>query len=208
MAENMDLWNRVQDTDPKYAKEVSQRGGFTSVDGQYQLQRATAEWGKYGETWGLRDLKFELVVGESTMMLTAEFWYPVSDEVRAATDKQHNSFPIAVDLPFKPNQDICKKLMTQARSKSLSYLGFNADVYLGKFDDDHYVRMQETKYGDQGKLRKKILDLVSMAETTEELHKCIDRAKELHRESAIDRDLFNEVMQAIGKRKGESDGEP
>lgn len=38
--------------------------------------------------------------------------------------------------------DALKKIMTNSISKSLSYLGFNADVFMGAFDDDLFSHNQ------------------------------------------------------------------
>jgi hypothetical protein len=40
----------------------------------------------------------------------------------------------------KTDEDSVKKALTDAITKGLSYLGFNADVFLGKFDDNKYVQ--------------------------------------------------------------------
>lgn len=39
--------------------------------------------------------------------------------------------------------DALKKIMTNSISKSLSYLGFNADVFMGAFDDDLFSHNQK-----------------------------------------------------------------
>ena len=39
----------------------------------------------------------------------------------------------------KPDTDCMKKATTDGLTKCLTYLGFNADVFLGKFDDNKYV---------------------------------------------------------------------
>ena len=41
------------------------------------------------------------------------------------------------------NSDIFKKATTDALTKGLSVLGFNADVFLGLWDDNKYVKEQE-----------------------------------------------------------------
>ena len=40
----------------------------------------------------------------------------------------------------KPDEDAVKKAVTDGLTKCLSYLGFNADVFLGLFDDNKYVQ--------------------------------------------------------------------
>lgn len=147
MNANMKLWNQVCETDPQYTQHVNQRGGFTAIDSQYQIMKATELWGPYGEYWGLRNLQFvKLSQSENCvgMSLQAEFFYPATD-----TDNGINRFPIAADMPYKPNDECLKKLQTQCISKALSRLGFNADVFLGRFDDNMYVESQKKKFGDK-----------------------------------------------------------
>ena len=130
-AENMELWNQVCVTDPSHTKTVSQRGGYTTIDAQHQVQRATEIWGPYGKAWGVTDCEYGLIrnaAGEPVeMTMDAIFLYP------------GGSFPLGVDIAYRPNNDSRKKLLTNLTTKALSKLGFNADVFLGKFDDNQYV---------------------------------------------------------------------
>lgn len=131
VTDNMELWNSVETTDTEFTRKVTQRGGFTAICAQYQLKTATARWGPFGKTWGLRDLEYGLIhdkegeILEQTLM--AIFWFPGGE------------FPISTDIRYRPGDDSRKKLRTDAITKSLSSLGFNADVFLGKFDDNKYV---------------------------------------------------------------------
>ena len=45
----------------------------------------------------------------------------------------------------KPDHDALKKAGTDALTKCLSYLGFNADIFMGKFDDNKYVAEMDEK---------------------------------------------------------------
>jgi len=49
------------------------------------------------------------------------------------------------DIPSKSDDDFAKKMETNTVSKALSKLGFSADVFLGKFDDNKYVVDQKLK---------------------------------------------------------------
>ena len=40
----------------------------------------------------------------------------------------------------KVDEDAYKKIITNTIGKSLSYLGFGADVYMGKFEDANYIQ--------------------------------------------------------------------
>ena len=133
--DNMALWNSVCTTDPTTTKQVTQRGGFTAICAQSQRKRATEVWGMYGSTWGVKDL-FWCTQGEAgvEIALEATFWYP------------GGKFPISVDTPFRAGNDTRKKLLTDLTTKALSMLGFNADVFEGKFDDNKYVSEMMEKF--------------------------------------------------------------
>ena len=127
---NMKLWDQVWQTDPAQTKRCNQRGGFTAIGAQYQIREATKIWGPYGKTWGVRDCEYvEIRNGEvlEEVALEATFWYPAGE------------FQVSTDIAYKAGNDTRKKLLTDLTTKSLSKLGFNSDVFEGKFDDNKYV---------------------------------------------------------------------
>ena len=136
--ENMKLWSEVCTTDPATTKHVAQRGGFTAICAQSQLKRATEMWGPYGFNWGVGDCNYGIIedggkVAEIT--LDAVFFYP------------GGKFEISGDIQFRPGNESRKKLLTDVTTKALSKLGFNSDVFEGKFDDNRYVQgLKENTY--------------------------------------------------------------
>ena len=130
--DNMSLWKSVEKTDPKATKRVNQRGGFTAIDAYAQIAAATQLWGPYGSTWGLEDSEFQLIrANDDTAPICIAFY--------ATFKYPDGAFQISTDMVFKANDECHKKLRTDALTKALSMLGFNADVFLGKFDDNKYV---------------------------------------------------------------------
>jgi hypothetical protein len=71
-------------------------------------------------------------------MLQATFKYPGGE------------FPITNAINYvrgdKTDDDFAKKCETDTITKSLSRLGFNADVFLGRFDDQKYIDSMNEKY--------------------------------------------------------------
>lgn len=126
----MTIWVDVCKSDPATLKEVKQRGGFHAIDAQSQLKRGTEMWGPYGAKWGVRAAQYgEIRNAEGNIIevtLEAEFFYPFG------------AFCLSTDAAYKPGNDTRKKLLTDLRSKALSMLGFNSDVFEGKFDGDKY----------------------------------------------------------------------
>lgn len=139
MTENMRLWDSVSETDPRRTKQVNQRGGFTAIDAQYQRRKATEVFGPYGLGWGVKNLNYGTVRAGDQILeiyLEAEFYANYTPE---GGDAWVAEFPISVCMAYKPGNDSRKKLLTDATTKALSMLGFNSDVFEGKFDDSKYV---------------------------------------------------------------------
>lgn len=144
----IELWKKVAKVDPKFTKEVNAPGKpkFTNIDTYYLIQEATAEFGSMGHGFGLKDTTIEEVhLGEEILLkLSGTFWFDGGE------------FPIynALKLMYKTSkgyvkvdEDAYKKIMTNTIAKALSYIGFGADVYMGKFEDAAYVNelMEEAR---------------------------------------------------------------
>jgi len=138
MTETMNIWDAVSKTDPAHTKKVNQRGGFTAIDASYQVMNATSQFGPVGIGWGY---KSEAPIFEGGAVIVAvTLWHgdeantfgpEFGCEIMFSKDKNGND---------RTDTDAPKKATTDALTKLLSRLGFNADVFLGKFDDSKYVQ--------------------------------------------------------------------
>ena len=161
----MRIWNAVCDTDPNHTKHVGQRGGFTAIDAHYQVQRATEQFGPIGDGWGYKTEYSEthFQSGETVVNCDLVFGWVMEKE----TCKFGPVRGCAVLMSSKGylDPDAPKKAMTDALTKALSHLGFNADVFLGKFDDNKYVEAQKKKYSKMPeKQAKQIVELLEAAD--------------------------------------------
>lgn len=107
----------------------------TSIKPQYQILQATKQWGSYGSTWGFKNvsLGYELT-GVGLVTFKGTFYYP-SGEFETI-----NTISIYKDnAQTKVDDDLAKKVETDSLTKSLSKLGFSADIFLGRYDDVRYV---------------------------------------------------------------------
>jgi|TARA_R100000329_G_scaffold7710_1_gene9222 hypothetical protein len=133
--DHMNLWNKVETTDPEFTTTVNQRGGFTAIGAQYQIKNATEVFGPFGAMWGVKDENYELILSNQMVLYTATFWYK--------HEGKSGEFPIASSIKTmmgkRVDDDCIKKVQTDALTKGLSKLGFNADVFMGRFDDNKYV---------------------------------------------------------------------
>ena len=132
---NMEIWQSVETTDPTYTKKVNQRGGFTAIGAQYQLMRATETFGPMGKGWGVKGEHIQKWEDVGLAVYQATLWYVVKDK--------EYYIPIHSSIKYhtsgRVDDDFYKKVATDALTKGLSKLGFNADVFMGKFDDNKYV---------------------------------------------------------------------
>jgi hypothetical protein len=136
---NLDFWNSVCTTIVAHTKEVSQgRRKFSAIDAYYQIQTATEKFGPYGIGWGVREPVFT-VIGE-LMMYQATLFYNLDGKEGLIPIESSANMWMGKDDRRRLDDDVVKKLGTDAITKGLSRLGFNADVFLGKFDDNKYVQ--------------------------------------------------------------------
>lgn len=135
MSENskMHLWDSVKLTNPDNVKNVN--SFTTAIDSLSQIEKATELWGSQGDKWGLKDLNYNTMsIGEEILLtLEANFFYP-NGQIEIA------SSVMLKEKGKKTDTDAFKKVRTDCLSKAFSQLGFNADVFSGKFQDSKYVQ--------------------------------------------------------------------
>jgi len=139
---NLELWEKVCKTDPAHTKSANVRGNkITAIAPQTQIMSATEQFGPYGLSWGFNDIQLDYSMLEKTgiVVFKGVFFY-------STNDRKQDQFPIISSISAykdgamtKPDADFAKKVETDALTKALSKLGFNADVFMGKFDDHKYV---------------------------------------------------------------------
>ena len=147
--ENLALWNKVCETDPAITKKAKLSGKtVTAIDAQFQRKTATEHFGPFGIGWGVINEKWDYLDFDETKLChyTATLWYVL--------DGERGEFPINANVKvsyltqsydnkpgyLKVDDEFAKKVQTNAMTKGLSALGFNSDVFEGKFDDNKYVQ--------------------------------------------------------------------
>lgn len=149
MTDNLSIWNAVSKTNPANTKKVSQRGGFTSICAQSQIMEATRQFGPIGIGWGYS--ASIPMFHDNLCFVTVTLWHGARD----------NSFgPVTGGAEWKSNKghldsDAPKKATTDAITKLLSQLGFNADVFLGLYGDDKYVAQVTREYAAEAEVKPK-----------------------------------------------------
>lgn len=142
--DNLDLWEKVEKTNPNHTKSANVRGNkITAIAPQRQIKNATEQFGIYGIVWGFKEISFDYSLVERTgiVVFHGVFFFPKGE------------FPITSSISAfrdnamtKPDADFAKKVETDALTKALSKLGFNADVFMGMYDDHKYVQMMQDEF--------------------------------------------------------------
>ena len=134
---NLELWNRVEKTNPNYTKKAKVGGmTITAIAPQYQIMMVTEQFGVYGKTWGFKNvqLDYSLVEKYDMVVFKGTFFFPEGQFEIV------NSCKLFMDRNKKMLDDnFAKKIETDTLTKAISKLGFNADIFLGKFDDVRYL---------------------------------------------------------------------
>lgn len=148
--DHLRLWNTVCKTDPSFTKHFQKSGGFsgTAINAVYLIRKATQEWGPFGSSWGIRDIKTSIIEGaplfvgsqpvcrETVWVTEIRLFHPGGEvpsfgQTFLVTQNKNGIFT---------DEEAPKKSLTDAITKALSWLGFAADVHLGLYDDNKYVQ--------------------------------------------------------------------
>lgn len=140
MTDNLRIWSQVDKTNPAHTKKVNQRGGFTAISAAYQILKATEVFGPVGEGWGYTT--GDPIVMETLIAVPVSLWHGSRENVfgpmLGCEEWKDKNGRVDSDAP--------KKAVTDGLTKLLSQLGFNADVFLGRFDDSKYVAEMEREF--------------------------------------------------------------
>ena len=144
---NMKIWDQVSTSDPAFLRKVDFGRGFTAIDAHSQVQKATEVFGAVGEGWGyhVNTSVHTLSPNDTLIIANVSVWHGSPSNVYGPV-----SGCKALMRNGKVDEDAPKKAMTDGLTKALSHLGFNADVFLGKFDGNKYTSNDKTKKDDDG----------------------------------------------------------
>lgn len=165
--DNLKLWHSVEKTNPAYTKKAKVGGNnITSISPQFQIMNVTEKFGSYGKNWGFKNIELDYslvnvpfkkdktegsypnvkIIGKEDaymglVVFKAMFFYPDGE------------FPIINSISLFTNNEMskiddnfAKKVETDALTKAISKLGFNADIFMGKFDDVRYVEEMKQEF--------------------------------------------------------------
>ncbi|MEW5507110.1 hypothetical protein [Pseudomonas antarctica] len=156
MSTNMQIWEKVSTTDTRYTKAAEVGGQkITSLNGTAMIMKATEVFGPVGIGfgWTVMEERFdpgaEMFVGEGDKRtslgfelnhtIKINFWFELDGKRGQIEQYGCTKYLYKSRYGTTTDGEAPKKSLTDAIKKSLSMLGFSADVFLGLFDDDEYV---------------------------------------------------------------------
>lgn len=133
---NLELWDSVEKTNPAHTTEVTFGRKITAIDPYQQIKNATAKFGPVGIGWGWTVERVEYLP-TNELALLIRMWHTNKEN----TFDQWGQASLFIDkAEQKKDTDCFKKATTDGVTKCLSLIGFNADVFLKKFNDNKYVQ--------------------------------------------------------------------
>ena len=139
---NMRIWDANAVTPPSWTKRVQETKKsrpYTTVNAYRQIAAATRQFGPLGEGWGYDyELEYRGEGADELVLCHLTLWHGKRDQTIPVTTAKRTHMGRGADAWL--DEDFPKKVVTDAITKALSYLGFSADVFFGLFDDVAYVQ--------------------------------------------------------------------
>lgn len=153
MSDNLKLWKQVEKTDTKHTKQAKKGAyNFTAIAPMSQFKKATEVFGIQGLDWGVKvgtEVFSETTIGD-TILINYDAVMFFEFEGKKGELPIHACEKLAYKTQgangyLKIDEEARKKVVTNAKTKGLSELGFNADVFMGLFDDIEYVQTRQAE---------------------------------------------------------------
>lgn len=194
---NLSIWKQVEKTNPAFTKEVKINGRMmTTINATHQLEMATTIFGAYGDGFGISKITHEQQRVDTDILLIAHatFFYRLEEKVI--------EFPISASMKMLYiagngrvifDADAYKKIETDICTKSLSKLGFSADVFKGLYDDNKYVSdvIQQFK-NEEIEL---IIQSITEANTIQELTNIYNNLGKFQKDTEVLKKLSNRKLE-------------
>lgn len=148
---NTKIWDSLAKTNPEHTKGFKRAGGFqgTAVKPIYCDQRMTEQFGPCGLGWGIEKPEFTIVPAGNEILVycTVSIWHSNKDCVvyGVGGDKVMS----AGSNGARTSDEAFKMAFTDAIGNAMKHLGMSADIHMGRFDDQKYVRELKEEFADK-----------------------------------------------------------
>lgn len=155
MADNLNIWNRFADIDPKFTKAITGRDyGGTSPNPQYVIMCLTEMFGPCGKGFGWSVLaeEFKEMGGTFLHWCRIRFWWKDEDGEHSVEEYgQTKAAYVTSSGKMRVDEDAPKKSLTDAIIKGASHIGVAANIFLGRWDDQKYVAEVNREFREEEK---------------------------------------------------------
>jgi len=154
MTNNLRIWDAVSKTDPKHTKGFKRAGGFqgTAIKPIWLTKRLTEQFGPAGTGWGMDKPEFQTVPANNEVLVfcTVALWY-MDGEKRGTVYGVGGDKVLGTNKygPFT-NDEAFKASYTDALSNAMKQIGMGADIHMGQFEDEKYVRETAREFAASG----------------------------------------------------------
>lgn len=156
MADNLQLWNRFADIDPKFTKPITGKAyKGTSPNPQYVIQCLTDMFGPVGQGfgWDVVAEEFTPLGPEVLHWCRIKFWHTERANIFDSYG-QTKAVYASKEGKIIVDEDAPKKSLTDAIIKAASHIGVAANIFLGRWDDQKYVQEVNQEYRQEERRAK------------------------------------------------------
>lgn len=217
MTDNLDLWNRHADVDPKYTKPITgKQYKGTSPSPQHVLWCLTDMFGPMGQGFGARVVAegFQPLGEELLHWCRIEFWH--TDRANTFETYGQTKAYMKTKSGFMSDEDAPKKSFTDALVKAASYVGVASNIFLGRWDDQKYVHDLTSKFAEESKQQERdpraiadgLIATIAKAQNYSQYQQTIGGAKFDAAWKWLEEakpPMANEVKAAVEKKRAEVD---
>lgn len=221
MSDNLQIWNRFADIDPKFTKPISGRDyGGTSPNPQYVIMCLTEMFGPCGKGFGWSVLAedFKEMGGTYLHWCRIRFWWKDEDGEHSVEEYgQTKAAYVTSSGKMRVDEDAPKKSLTDAIIKGSSHIGVAANIFLGRWDDQKYVAMVDHEFREAEKpkqissaenkrkleeIDKELIDCRTPGDVVKLLNIWADEAQK----AGWSKDYWDEARRRFARRKKELEG--
>ena len=182
---------------------------FTAINAQYKIQRMTELFGPCGQGWGYESQSSEVASGGVVLAkVTVKLWWRQDDGSLCEIGPVTSACELMLPKPSRDggtyimvDSDAYKKAETDALTKAMTRIGMCADVFLGRFDDDKYVRETGEKFAAQDSVVVRALAAISAAETIAKLELLYKQVSVRHAEGNLSDVGAEQLFEALSRRR-------
>jgi hypothetical protein len=150
MTDNLELWERFADIDPKFTKPITGKPyKGTSPNPQYVIRCLTEMFGPVGVGFGWEVIADGFMpLGDQVLhWCRIRFWHGKDGR---GFDAYGQTMALSkTSNGLRADEDAPKKSLTDAIVKAASQIGVGSNIFLGRWDDQKYVESVNREYREE-----------------------------------------------------------